>query len=100
MHESPTDVKVKRADGTLLLTWPDGSTSTISLRRLRQECRCAHCIDERTGRPILDPESVPPDVSVTSMKPVGNYALAFTFTDGHDTGIYSWKHLRQISAST
>jgi len=100
MHECPTDVKVKRAEGVLLLTWPGGGQSSIPLRRLRQECRCAHCIDERTGQPILDPQSVPPDVSVTGMKSVGNYALAFTFTDGHDTGIYSWKHLRQISTSS
>lgn len=98
MQESPTEVKVKRAERVLLLTWPGSVTTSIPLRMLRQACRCAHCIDERTGQPTLDPETIPTGVSVTNMRPVGNYAIAFTFTDGHDTGIYSWKYLREIGA--
>jgi len=46
-----------------------------------------------TGERILDPADVPDDLTITDMSLVGNYAIQFVFSDGHDTGIYTWEAL-------
>jgi len=47
-----------------------------------------------TGRPLLDPSTVPDDVAASSIALVGSYAIRITWTDGHDTGIYTYEWLR------
>jgi ATP-binding protein involved in chromosome partitioning len=46
------------------------------------------------GRPFLVPKSVRPDVTPRTISSVGNYAIAISWNDGHNTGIYSFEHLR------
>jgi ATP-binding protein involved in chromosome partitioning len=60
---------------------------------LRQRCTCAYCQSEVTGDRLLDPASVPADLSVTNMNLVGNYGVSIHFSDGHSTGIYRFKEL-------
>ena len=50
-----------------------------------------------SGRPLLDPKSVPPDVGPLTIASAGNYAIIFRWNDGHSTGIYSLKHLRALA---
>ena len=64
--------------------------------RMRLHCPCAECVDERTGERRLDPGRVPLDVTVRRALTVGRYALAFEFSDGHQTGIYTFDHLRRL----
>jgi DUF971 family protein len=78
------------------ITWQDGHVSLFSFRYLRQHCPCAACRDEMTGRRTLDPESVPEDLKGLKADLVGNYAVHFTFSDGHTTGIYSFAVLRSL----
>ena len=66
-------------------------------RRLRLACPCAMCIEEMSGRPLLDPASVPADVRPLSIHLVGNYALRINWSDGHSTGIFPWQRLRDLS---
>jgi len=80
----------------LRITWEDGHVSSYSFRYLRQHCPCAACVDEWTSRRTLDPERVPLDLEGLKLEPVGSYALSFSFTDHHTTGIYSFDHLRAI----
>ncbi|MGK5083841.1 P-loop NTPase [Bdellovibrionota bacterium FG-1] len=82
--------------GKLEMEWPDQQRSTLSAYQLRCACACASCVDERTGQPILDPKNVPQDISIRSVKAVGRYALTMAFSDGHSTGIYSFKKLRTM----
>ena len=98
MQEAPSDIKLNRELRILSLTWRDGSVTHYPLRLLRQTCRCASCVHEFTGAQILDPDSVPEDIEVTKISLVGNYAVSIGFSDDHDTGIYSWKHLAMIRA--
>ena len=77
----------------LILRWADGQDQRLSPRDLRIGCRCAKCRDEVTGKRLLDPGIVPLDIAITRIWSVGNYALGFAFSDGHDTGIYTFKQL-------
>ena len=96
MREAPTDIKLKRSEGILEVSWRNETPSHYPVRQLRCKCACAGCVDERTGVRTLDVQSVPDDIGISHMELVGNYALKFTFSDGHDTGIYSWDRLYEI----
>jgi DUF971 family protein len=80
----------------LTVTWDDGHVSKISAQLLRQECPCAGCVEEFTGKQTLDPSTVSAGTRVLEVSPVGNYALSFVFSDAHRTGIYNWPHLRRL----
>lgn len=99
MNAAPTDIKLKRAEGLLVITWTDGDVKRYAARDLRLACRCAGCIHEFTGQPLLDPAAVPDDLSISDVRLVGNYALQLVFTDGHDTGIYTWPRLAQVTTT-
>ncbi len=97
MADEITPTKIEQAGpGTLRIVWGDGHECLYPVRHLRLHCRCAHCIDEWSGKPLLDQTSVPEDVRPESISPVGRYALAFRWSDGHDTGIYTFETLREI----
>lgn len=97
MRNAPTDVKLKRAEGVLEINWGGAALSRYDAKRLRCECGCAGCVDEKTGIRTLDVNLVPEDIGIEHVELVGNYALKLSFSDGHDTGIYSWDRLFQIS---
>jgi ATP-binding protein involved in chromosome partitioning len=84
-------------EGALAITWADGAESTLPLREIRLACGCAECRNELTGAPQLNPASVPSDIGAERIAPVGHYALTFTWTDGHSTGIYPWEDLRALA---
>lgn len=75
--------------------WDDDKEQTVSARRLRVLCTCAHCQSETTGERLLDPDAVPEDLSVTHMDLVGNYGVNIHFSDGHTTGIYPFRKIRE-----
>ena len=80
----------------IIIQWQDGANQELDFRGLRLACPCAMCIDEHTGEKILVPAMVPVDVSALSIESVGHYALKFTWSDGHSTGIYPFELLRHI----
>ncbi len=81
--------------GELRIAWPGGPEVAIPAFRLRDLCPCASCVEEGTGRKLLDPASIPTDIRPVKIEPVGNYAIQITWSDGHSTGIYSWRTLRE-----
>jgi DUF971 family protein len=87
---------ITKSDPTrLVIEWADGVETTLTAPELRSLCQCANCVDEVTGQRTHDPASVPSDLLTDSVTLVGHYALAIRFTDGHDTGIYTFDHLRR-----
>ena len=82
--------------GVLGIEWSDGHKGVYPVRYLRQHCPCAGCTDEWTGELRLNPDDVPLLIRLDDVQPVGRYALQFTWSDGHDTGIYSFNFLRRI----
>lgn len=97
----PTDrlVALDHDAGGLMLRWADGGEKRLADRDLRLACRCAKCRDEVTSAQLLAPESVPLDLGLTRIWSVGNYALGMAFSDGHDTGIYTFAALREMAGT-
>ena len=74
--------------------WGDGHETAYPTRDLRMACRCASCIDEMSGRPLLDPATVVPTIRAKSIDLVGQYAISISWSDGHSSGIYNFRDLR------
>ena len=70
----PQDIKLSD-DGRLMITWPDGHKGEYSPYQLRSNCPCAACIDEDNGQKILDVKTIPLDIKITGVNPVGRYGL-------------------------
>jgi ATP-binding protein involved in chromosome partitioning len=86
----------KRDPRTLSVLWQDGRRDDIDVRDLRLACACAMCVEEMSGRKVLDPNSVRKDVTPRTVSSIGNYAVGVTWNDGHTSGIYSFEHLRHL----
>jgi len=82
--------------GEIGIAWSDGHESYYDPRELRCACSCARCVDEMTGKKVLDDSGVPTGVRVKEIHPVGNYGYGILWSDGHDTGIYTFKYLREL----
>jgi DUF971 family protein len=95
----PTHVDLSADQKTLALRWTDGASTTVTARRLRQYCPCAECVEEWSGKRTFDIETIPVEMKVIEVQPVGNYALAFTFGDLHRTGIFKWDYLKDLSTA-
>lgn len=103
---SVAPVKIARAEQNgLLITWSDGPTLRYTARALRDACPCATCREKKTTADknpfqlvILKPEETVP-LSILGMKPVGVYAYSIDFSDGHNTGIYTFEVLRSLGAT-
>lgn len=80
---------------TITFVWDDDHKSVFPARVLRLACRCAQCIEEMTGRPLLDPKTVPDAVRARAMRVVGNYAVNIDWSDGHSSGLYNFRTLRE-----
>lgn len=88
---------VEESDSELAIEWSDGTETKYNAAELRRACPCAGCIDEWTGRKTLDDRSVSDDLSFKHISIVGRYALNFHFSDGHETGIFSFNYLKKMA---
>jgi len=99
---APAAIDLKKDRG-LTIQWADGSASYYSIAYLR---RMSPSADMRQLRAEMqkNPLTVLPasaagasgPITATGAELVGNYAIRIRFSDGHDTGIYSWAYLREI----
>lgn len=95
----PKNITVDRSSSALRVTWLDGHSSVYPLRWLRGNCPCATCREERRSIATKSNElrlmSGPlPSAEIVSAELVGNYAVRFTWADGHATGIYVFSAMR------
>jgi ATP-binding protein involved in chromosome partitioning len=89
--------KVLIEDHHVYFLWKDGLESRLQFFGLRDACPCAECVNEMTGEKILDPATIRHDIQPSRTEYVGNYALRFHWNDGHDSGIYHFRLLRELS---
>ena len=103
--DQPTPLRLDlKRDEKLTITWQDGTVSVFPLPLLRKLCPCAACKDQResdavrakTSLKVL-PEGFQERPTVVDAQLVGNYALKITWSDQHDTGIYSFRYLKEIA---
>lgn len=101
MSSTPSGLSLTE-DNRLLIEWSDGQKRTYRFRDLRDLCPCATCREKRQQPPapanqlqVLSPGETKP-LKIEGMRPVGNYAYAIAFSDGHDTGIYTLDFLREL----
>lgn len=90
---------IKRPKPYLLeVEWNDFK-GIISLEQLRRECPCAECTGESIGNVVYSrPREVknePGVFDLVNLKPIGNYAIAAAWANGHQTGIYTWERFRE-----
>lgn len=89
----------KEGDDRLLINWSDGHHSVHTWHKLRENCPCAGCRDEREKPAdpfrILKPAELAP-LKPVGITPIGQYAYKITWSDGHDTGLFTLEHLRQL----
>jgi ATP-binding protein involved in chromosome partitioning len=78
----------------ITIKWSDGHETAYRARDLRLACRCAACVEETSGRQILDPAKVADSIRARRIELVGQYAILIEWSDGHSTGIYNFRDLR------
>ena len=90
----PKELRVSKDKRSLTISFDDGEAFDLSAEYLRVTSPSA----EVQGHSPAQRKTVPGkrDVEIMKMEPVGNYAVRITFTDLHDTGIFSWVYLREL----
>jgi DUF971 family protein len=91
----PTEI-MQQGETALRITWADGRECVYEAPALRRACPCAQCVNEWTGERMLKPESISDELTIGDVEIVGRYALNFRWSDGHQTGIYSFRYLREL----
>lgn len=96
-ESTPRPLKISRTpSGRLGISWSNQAFLEFPLRKLRQKCPCASCVDEWSGEVMLDPESVPEDIAIEKIQSVGRYAIGIHWSDGHRSGIYTYERLYHL----
>lgn len=88
---SPQSITLHGASRVLEVGFSDGSTYRIPFELMRVYSPSAEVQGHGPGQEVL--QTGKRDVDIVSLEPVGNYAVKPTFSDGHDSGIYSWDYL-------
>ena len=97
MTTAPALVKEirQRDNHTFTIAWSDGEVRDYRLSDLQKQCPCAKCVDEATGKRMVDEASIRDDVRAVRIASVGRYAMRIQFTSGCSTGIYGFDMLRK-----
>ena len=88
---TPQDITVHSQSRVLEISFSDGAHYQIPFELMRVYSPSAEVQGHGAGQEVL--QSGKRDVGLEALEPVGNYAVQPRFTDGHDTGIYSWDYL-------
>ena len=98
----PEHISISKSKG-IQIDWSDGHQSKYELEYLREECPCASCTGAHGTEPQRyqrqDPNPLQmfkPRLKMNEVEAIGNYAIKIDWNDGHNTGIYSYDHLRRI----
>lgn len=90
----PTDITLHQRSGVLDITFDDGRSFTLPVEYLRVFSPSAEVRGHGPGQEVLQVGKR--GVEVKAVEPVGMYAVKLVFSDGHDTGIYSWEYLYDL----
>jgi DUF971 family protein len=91
--QTPTAIKAPHGAENLEITWSDGQKSCLPHSILRGYCPCAGC-QGHAGPIRFRPGG---NLELRELAPVGNYALGLTWGDGHNSGIFTYRYLRELA---
>lgn len=91
----PAELRFRGSSSELLVRFDDGFGGAIPYELLRIESPSAETKGHGADRP--PPPAKKRHVKVTGAEPVGRYAVRIRFSDGHDTGLYTWPLLRELA---
>jgi DUF971 family protein len=91
---TPSGIQLHTASRILELAYGDSEHYALSCEYLRVHSPSAEVKGHGPGQKVLQVGKI--NVGISEILPVGNYALQFIFTDGHDSGIYSWRYLYEL----
>ena len=92
----PTEIKLHQVSNILEISFDNGSVFQLPSEYLRVFTPSAEAVGHAPGQEIL--QTGKEDVSIKEIKPVGNYAITPVFSDGHNSGIYTWDLLYKLGA--
>ncbi len=93
---TPTDITVHQKSRALAISFSDGASFNIPLELMRVYSPSAEVQGHGPGQEVL--QTGKRLVGLQSLEPVGNYAVKPVFTDGHESGIFSWDYLYHLGA--
>lgn len=88
----PVELRAPRGARVMEIDWADGHRGTYPHEVLRGYCPCAHCQGHEGPIRYVDGG----DLELVNLEQVGNYAVRLVWGDGHQTGIYSYRFLREL----
>lgn len=93
----PTEIKLHQLSRELEIHFNDGREFRLSCEFLRVYSPSAEVRGHGPGQEVLQVGKQ--NVGITAIDPVGSYAVKLVFTDGHDTGLYSWDYLYDLGVN-
>src|SRR5262247_1932987 len=90
----PTEIKLRSRSRVLAVTFSDGQHFDLPFEYLRVYSPSAEVKGHGPGQEVL--VTGKQNVGIRAVEPVGQYAVKLVFDDGHDSGLYSWKYLREL----
>jgi DUF971 family protein len=103
LSTDPEHIAISKSKG-IQIDWKDGHHSDYGLTWLRDKCPCAACTGAHGTEPRKPEAGAPatpfpmfkPSLKMLAVEAVGNYAIRIDWSDGHNSGIYSYEHFRSI----
>jgi DUF971 family protein len=91
---TPTEIRLKKDSKLLIVGFDDGSEFQYSCEYLRVHSPSAEVKGHGPGQETL--QTGKERVAITSIEPIGHYAVRLVFDDGHNTGLYTWQYLYEL----
>jgi len=92
----PTEIKLHQLSALLEISFDNGETFNLPCEYLRVYTPSAEALGHAPGQEVL--QTGKEKVTISSIKPIGNYGIEPTYSDGHSTGIYSWDMLYKLGS--
>lgn len=93
----PTDIRLHQQSRLLEITFDNNMHCKLSCEFLRVYSPSAEVRGHGAGQEVL--QTGKENVNIIAIEPIGNYAIKLQFSDGHDTGLYSWDYLYDLASN-